>query len=98
MLTFFLAVFAVLMTFLSNLNTAGFLVNVQGLELPMRQSGRVRNIADIEQTVVTYRDGAPVTVADIANVKIGGAFRRGAASDNGESAVVLSIQKAPGPK
>lgn len=79
-----------------NLNTAGFLVNVQGLELPMRQSGRVRNIADIEQTVVTYREGAPVTVADIASVKLGGAFRRGAASDNGEPAVVLSIQKAPG--
>ena len=79
-----------------NLNTAGFLVNVEGLELPMRQSGRVRGVADIEQTVVTYQGGAPVTVADVAEVKLGGAFRRGAASDNGEPAVVLSIQKAPG--
>ncbi|MCG7932899.1 MAG: efflux RND transporter permease subunit [Candidatus Thiodiazotropha lotti] len=79
-----------------NLNTAGFLVNVEGLELPMRQSGRVRGIADIKQTVVAYRDGAPVTVAEVADVRLGGAFRRGAASDNGEPAVVLSIQKAPG--
>ena len=79
-----------------NLNTAGFLVNVEGLELPMRQSGRVRNIDDIKKTVVAYHDGAPVTVAEVAEVQLGGAFRRGAASDNGEPAVVLSIQKAPG--
>jgi len=79
-----------------NLNTAGFLVNVEGLELPLRQSGRVRGVGDIEQTVVSYRDGAPVTVADVAQVELGGAYRRGAASDNGEPAVVLSIQKAPG--
>lgn len=79
-----------------NLNAAGFLVNVQGLELPMRQSGRVRSVEDIRKTVVTYHDGAPVTVADVAKVELGGAFRRGAASDNGEPAVVLSIQKAPG--
>ena len=79
-----------------NLNTAGFLVNVEGLELPMRQSGRVRSVVDIEQTVVAYDRGAPITVADVAEVGLGGAFRRGAASDNGRPAVVLSIQKAPG--
>lgn len=79
-----------------NLNTAGFLVNVQGLELPLRQSGRVRNVSDIEKTIVALRDGAPVTVADVADVQLSGALRRGAASDNGRPAVVLSIQKAPG--
>jgi HME family heavy-metal exporter len=79
-----------------NLNTAGFLVNVEGLELPMRQSGKVRGIDDIKNTVVAYQAGAPVTVAEVAEVKLGGAFRRGAASDNGDPAVVLSIQKAPG--
>ena len=79
-----------------NVNTAGFIANVEGLELPLRQSGRVRSVADIEQTVVAYHFGAPVTVAQVANVKIGGAFRRGAASSNGKPAVVLSIQKAPG--
>lgn len=79
-----------------NLNTAGFLVNYQGLELPMRQSGRVRGVSDIEETVVLYKKGIPIKVKDVASVKLGGAFRRGAASDNGELAVVLSIQKAPG--
>ena len=79
-----------------NLNTAGFLVNYQGLELPMRQSGRVKSTADIEETVVIFKEGSPIKVKDVANVKLGGAFRRGAASDNGKTAVVLSIQKAPG--
>lgn len=79
-----------------NLNTAGFLVNVEGLELPMRQSGRVRDVKDIRKTVVTFYKGTPITIADIAEVKVGGAFRRGAATDNGESAVVVSITKSPG--
>lgn len=79
-----------------NLNTAGFLVNYQGLELPMRQSGRVSGVEDIEDTILLFHDGAPVRVKDVAEVKLGGAFRRGAASDNGKPAVVLSIQKAPG--
>ncbi|NRA38191.1 MAG: efflux RND transporter permease subunit [Planctomycetes bacterium] len=79
-----------------NLNTAGFLVNVEGLELPLRQSGRVQSIADIEQCIVSYYNGAAVTVKDVATVKIGGAQRRGAGSDNAQEAVVVSIQKAPG--
>ncbi|MHC5068126.1 MAG: efflux RND transporter permease subunit, partial [Planctomycetota bacterium] len=79
-----------------NRNSAGFLADVGGRELPLRQSGRVRSVADIKSTVVALRDGAPVTVADVADVRLGGAPRRGAASDDGEAAVVLSIQKAPG--
>lgn len=79
-----------------NLNTAGFLVNYQGLELPMKQSGRVGSIKDIEETVVLFVKGAPIKVKDVASVKLGGAFRRGTGSDNGNPAVILSIQKAPG--
>ncbi len=79
-----------------NTNTAGFLVDVEGLELPMRQTGRVRDIDDVARTVVAYRGGAPVTVAQIAEVRLGGAFRRGAAGEGGKEAVVLSVQKAPG--
>ena len=79
-----------------NVHTAGFLVNVQGLELPLRQSGRVQSVADIERTVIRVDEGRALTVADVADVRLGGALRRGAASDNGEPAVVLSIQKSPG--
>ena len=79
-----------------NTNSAGFLVNIEGLELPLRQSGRIQSVEDIERSVVAFDKHTPITVADIADVHFGGAFRRGTASDNAESAVVLSIQKAPG--
>jgi len=79
-----------------NLHSAGFLVDVDGRELPLRQGGRVEAIEDIEATVVAVRDGAPLTVGDVAEVRRGGTYRRGAASSSGESAVILGITKAPG--
>lgn len=76
--------------------SAGYLPNVDGLELPIRQSGRVRSAEDIKGTVVKYHDGAPVTIGQVADVKLGPALRRGTGSEGGKSAVILTIQKAPG--
>ncbi|MDO3385312.1 efflux RND transporter permease subunit [Gilvimarinus sp. SDUM040013] len=74
---------------------AGFIVeNLQ--EYLIQGLGRVHSIADIEQAVVTERNGVPVLVRDIADVLIGPAQRRGTAAYNGESSVVLGIQKQPG--
>lgn len=75
---------------------AGYLPDVQGLELPVRQTGRVRSIADIQRTVLAVRDGTPITIGHVADVVLGAAPRRGTASDSGRSAVVLSVQKSPG--
>lgn len=79
-----------------NTSTAGFLPNVKGLELPMQQTGRVADVKDVEQAFVTERDGAVLRIEDVAEVKLGGAMRRGSASDQGREAVVLSVQKSPG--
>ncbi len=75
---------------------AGYLPNVEGLELPLRQTGRVRGERDIANTIIRYRDGAPVTIGQVADVERAGALKRGTASQRGRPAVVLSIQKAPG--
>ena len=75
---------------------AGYLPDVQGLELPVRQTGRVRSIADIQRTVLAIRDGTPITIGHVADVVLGAAPRRGTASDSGRNAVVLSVQKSPG--
>ncbi len=61
----------------------------------IRGIGRVKSASDIENAVVTSRDGIPVLVKDIANVKIGHAFRIGDASVDTKPAVVLAIQKQP---
>ncbi len=74
--------------------SAGFVVeNLQ--EYLIQGLGRVHSISDIEQAVVTERNGMPVLVRDVAEVIIGPAPRRGTAAYNGKSAVVLGIQKQP---
>ncbi|MCA9284199.1 MAG: efflux RND transporter permease subunit [Phycisphaerales bacterium] len=76
--------------------SAGYLADVERREIPIRQSSQVRSIDDIRATIVAFRDGAPVTVGQVADVQLGGAPRRGTAADAGRPAVVLSIQKSPG--
>jgi HME family heavy-metal exporter len=76
--------------------SAGYLSNVEGVELPVTQSARVRTVDDIRQTVVKHHRGAAVTIGDVADVVVAGAPRRGTASDAGLPAVVLGISKSPG--
>ena len=76
--------------------SAGYLPDVDGMELPIRQSGKVRGIADIAGTVVKYHDGAPVTIGQVADVALAPAPKRGTGADAGSAAVVMTVQKAPG--
>ncbi|MCB9858377.1 MAG: efflux RND transporter permease subunit [Phycisphaerales bacterium] len=75
---------------------AGYLTNVEGLEIPLRQTGRVRSAEDIRSTIVRYDQGVPIMIGQVADVALAPALIRGTASEGGEPAVVLSIQKAPG--
>ena len=76
--------------------TAGYLASVDNQELPIRQMARVRSADDIARTLVRMDEGAPITIADVADVRIAAAPRRGTASDRGLPAVVVSVQKSPG--
>jgi HME family heavy-metal exporter len=76
--------------------SAGYLPNVDSLEIPIRQTARVRSVEDIAGTVVKFRDGAPVTIGQVADVALGASPKRGTAAERGVPAVVVSIQKAPG--
>jgi len=76
--------------------SAGYLPDVQGRELPMRQQSRVTDVSDITATIVTYHEGAPVTIGQVADVELGPALQRGTASEGGNPAVVINVQKAPG--
>ena len=76
--------------------SAGYLPDVDSLEMPIRQSGRVRSVADIAGSVMKYHDGAPVTIGQVADVRLGPALKRGTGADGGKPAVVMTIQKSPG--
>ena len=75
---------------------AGYLTNVDGLELPIRQSGRVRSVDDVRGTVLKQFEGHAITIGHVAEVLLGPTPPRGTAAEGGRSAVVLSVQKSPG--
>lgn len=72
----------------TNLAVSGNLVQRGGEAYLVRADARVRNINDISKSVVAERRGVPVTVADVADVRIGGALRTGAASEDGHEVVI----------
>ena len=76
--------------------SAGYLPNVGNFEIPIRQQSRVTKAADIADTIIKYKDGVPVTIGQVADVRLGAALKRGDASQQGQPAVVISIQKSPG--
>ena len=75
--------------------SGGFLVENQQ-EFLIHARGRVQSLEDIATTIVTKREGVPVLVRDLAEVKIAPAARRGTGSYKGQGAVILGIQKQPG--
>ncbi len=76
--------------------SAGYLPNVDRLELPIRQTARVQSVKDIEDTLIKYHEGAPVLIGQVADVVLGAAPQRGTAADRANPAVVLTVQKSPG--
>lgn len=76
--------------------SAGYIPDIDSVEMPVRQSGRVRGVADIAATVVRHQNGHPLTIGDLAEVRMAAAPKRGTGADGGAPAVILTVQKAPG--
>lgn len=57
----------------------------------VRSEGRIRNLEDIKSIVVSVRDGVPITVEDVAAVRIGALTRYGAVTRNGQGEVVEGL-------
>ena len=74
--------------------SAGFYVD-GGQEVLIHGEGRVSNVDDIEETLVVMRDGLPILVRQLGEVKTGPAPTRGTAGYNGKEAVIIGIQKQP---
>ena len=66
--------------------------------LIVRTRGRIQSLDEVGRIVVTQRHGVPVTVADLAQVRIGSLTRYGAVSENGKGeaveGLVLSLRGA----
>lgn len=75
--------------------SAGYLANVYGDEIPLRQIARADTLAALKASAIPLSAGS-MRLGDVAEVTLSGAPRRGSASFDGKEAVVLSVQKVPG--
>ena len=71
----------------ANLNVGGKTIEENGAEFVLRGIGLVENTEDLELIPIKAMEGTPIYVKDIANVQIGGDFRRGALDIGGHEAV-----------
>lgn len=71
----------------ANLNVGGKTIEENGAEFVLRGIGLVENTEDLELIPIKAMEGTPIYVKDIANVQIGGDFRRGALDIDGHEAV-----------
>ncbi|MHC4846246.1 MAG: efflux RND transporter permease subunit, partial [Planctomycetota bacterium] len=71
----------------SNLEVGARVIEINRAEYFVRGLGWIETVEDIEESVVTSRDGVPIRVRDVAHVAIGPAMRRGALDKGGAEAV-----------
>ncbi|BDI20774.1 hypothetical protein ANSO36C_65760 (plasmid) [Nostoc cf. commune SO-36] len=79
----------------ANVNAPGGYLITPDREKLIRGIGRIESIEELQQSVITARNGTPVKISDIADVQIGAAIKRGDGSFNGQKAVVVMINKQP---
>ena len=71
----------------ANLNVGGKTVEENGAEFVLRGVGLVTSPQDLELVTVKAVNGTPVYLKDLATVRIGGDYRRGALDFNGHEVV-----------
>jgi cobalt-zinc-cadmium resistance protein CzcA len=80
----------------SNRNFSGGIILKGSQEVLIKGMGRIETLEHIKSTVITSRNNVPVYVKDVAEVKIGGKFRRDAASHNAKESVYVTVEKQYG--
>jgi CzcA family heavy metal efflux pump len=79
----------------SNANAAGGFLQQANEEFLIRGRARVFSVGDLENSVIAVRNGAPILVKNVAEVKAAATLKRGDGSFNMKPAVVATIQKQP---
>lgn len=75
----------------NNRNVGGGNISDMGRMLLVHGQGRTVNIEQIENIVVTARDGVPIRIRDVADVMIGHEIRQGAVTADGNGEAVLGL-------
>lgn len=75
----------------ANLSVGANFIQRGGEAFLVRADARIRNLTEISEAVVATRDRVPVTVRDVANVRVGGDLRTGTATSAGQEVVVGTV-------
>ncbi len=75
----------------NNLNVGAQFIEKNAEEFIVRSVGLVKNKKDIENIVIKTKDGTPIFLKQVADVKIGGAVRRGVQTRDGIQEVVAGM-------
>ncbi len=71
----------------SNVDVGARTIEINKVEYVIRGLGFIKELSDIEKTVIKVSDNVPVYIKDVANVSFGPALRRGALDKGGAEAV-----------
>lgn len=72
----------------NNVSRGASVIERNGEGIAVRTGGRLENLRDIGDVVISTRGSVPIRVRDVAQVVIGGEIRTGSASENGHEVVV----------
>jgi CzcA family heavy metal efflux pump len=73
----------------------GGFIDTPNQRLPLREVGQLTSSDDLARTVVLFRDGAPVRLGDVAEVRIGNPPAIGDAIINDVPGLLLIVEKQP---
>ncbi|MBP7567939.1 MAG: efflux RND transporter permease subunit [Burkholderiaceae bacterium] len=76
-------------------NAGGGFIDLNSREYLIRHIGRSADMESLGGVAVTWRDGRPVLLEQVATVGFAPGLKRGDAGYNGQPAVVVSVQKQP---
>ncbi|HWR84253.1 MAG TPA: efflux RND transporter permease subunit, partial [Candidatus Deferrimicrobium sp.] len=75
----------------NNLNVGAQFIEKNAEEYTVRSVGLASSVEDIQNIVIKTEDGAPVYLGQLADVRVGGAIRRGVQTRNGVEEVVAGM-------
>ncbi|MFY3386093.1 efflux RND transporter permease subunit [Paracidovorax sp. MALMAid1276] len=76
-------------------NAGGGFIDLNSREYLIRHIGRTNRIEDLQGVAVAWKDGRPILLELVAQVRFAAAMKRGDAGYNGTPAVIVSVQKQP---
>lgn len=71
----------------NNVATGGGTVNRNGEGLAVRADARILSLAQLRDRVILSREGVPITLGQVAQVRLGQGLRMGAGSENGREVI-----------